>query len=210
MCRLIWMGWCVVFFLSIATFSAPRAALGGMYRFDKIVDTTEFQSIGARAIPSIGESGGVTYRVEGITTIDRSYKDLSEFGIPLDDSGPYQRFHEPSFNKAGDSVVWGAFDDGSEELFLWANGSRTLIADISGDFRSLGWRLPVNDVRAVAFVATKDDLSFESDGWIGVYAWIDGVTEAVILAGDPLDGSTVRNIGFHSYDSMTALSEKRP
>ena len=194
MCRLISMRWIVVValsILSIATFSAPRAALGGMYRFDKIVDTTEFYTNGARAVPSISENGAVTYCLEGITTVDPSYKDLSGFGIPLDDSGPFTFFGEPNFTDQGEAVLFGRHEDNGNTILFWSDGNVSTVVDQSGIYHSVSGRSSINNRGDVLFGATLDTMS---DVGSTQYIWNEGIIESVVGAGDMIDGKTIGTV----------------
>ena len=188
MCRLMSLGCCVVVVASLATFAAPRAAMGGMYRFDKILNTTEFYTFGAQTVPSISENGGVSYRLEGITMVDLSYTDLSEFGIPLDDSGPYRYFQEPTFNDRGDAVFSGGLDSGINTILFWRDGQVSTVVDQTSIFHSLGNRNSINNHGDVLFGATLDA---GPDGGAALYLWNDGIIESVVGAGDMIDGMTI-------------------
>ena len=187
MFRLISMQWLCLLVLSFATAAVPRAAVGGLYRFDKILDTTEFYSIGARAVPSISENGNVTYRLEGLTTVDLSYTDLSEFGIPLDDTGPYQGFQEPNFNDHGDAVFTGRFHGGGKTILFWSDTQLSTVVDQTGVYHSLGNRNSINNRGDVLFGATLDAVPDAAR----LYIWNDGIIQSVVGAGDMIDGMSI-------------------
>lgn len=190
MCRLMSLGCCVVVVASLATFAAPQTALGGMYEFDKIADTTEFYNNGARTVPSISENGAVTYGLEGRTPVDLSYTDLSEFNIPLDDSGPYRYFQEPTFNSHGDAVFFAGLHGGGNTILFWNDDHVTTVVDQAGVFQSLSTRNSINNHGDVLFGATLHAAPQHSR----FYIWNDGIIESVVGAGDTIDGKTVSSV----------------
>ena len=202
MCRVMSFGCFVVVVASIAAFAAPGAAVGGTYRFDKIADTTEFYRFGAQTVPSISENGGVTYRLEGITTPDKSYMDLSEFDIPLDDSGPYRFFQEPAINSHGDAVFFAGLHGGGNVILFWSDNQVSTVVDQTGIFQSISTRNSINNHGDVLFGATVDAMP----GAARLYIWNDGIIESVVGAGDVIDGITILNTG---SVSQSALNDSR-
>lgn len=177
-----------VFVLTVVAFTMPCFALGGMYQFDKIFDTTEFASRAARAVPFIGESGVVTYRGEAVTMVYPGYKDLNEFGIPLDDSGPYKFFGTPFFNSGGEAVVTGRHADNGDTILFWSDNEISMVVDQSGVFQRVSSHLSINNHGDVLFNASLDESPNDT---MTLYIWKDGVIDSIVGAGELLDGNTV-------------------
>lgn len=203
MCRLNSFGWLCVFVLSFATVAVPRAAAGEMYEFDKILDTTADFCVGGNTCDkalSIDEDGAIVAVVPPFSL--PVFTDLSDFGIPLDDSGPFRHFSEPRFNIHGDAVIRGTYDDDSTTIFLWSDDQITTIADESGIFKtvSIGSINNLGEVLFGAFLDAQDGSS--------LYIWNDGIIESVVGTGDTIDGNTVLsvNIGLHALNDSGQIA----
>ncbi|TBR61258.1 exosortase [Westiellopsis prolifica IICB1] len=127
-----------------------------------------------------GERGIFTINSDGVT-------------IPIaDTTRKFSFVFPPAINNLGTVAFKGVLkkEDG-EGIFLVNNGTITTIADNSKDF-SFFENPAINDIGTVAFKGVL------KNGGLGIFTGADPAVDKVIVAGDILFGSTVKDIYFSS------------
>jgi hypothetical protein len=169
---------------------------------DVSLDGQQVRFTGSDSRPSINDSGNIAF-VESIQPDFARGIFVGQEGefttiVAPDSSDLSVDFGAPILNDAGSVAFLRFFFDetaqqSAEEIVkIDANGTRTVVADTSGEFAFFGFRPPsVNNNGDVAFLATLDDFSTT-----GIFVGPDPINDRVISTGDTLDGSTVQNITF--------------
>ena len=107
-----------------------------------------------------------------------------------DTSGPFTFFNNPSLNDAGIVSFVAGLARGGRGIFTGDGTTITMIADPDGPFRNF-FVSSINNGGLVAFQAGLD-----APGEQGIYTGPDPLADKVIATGDPLFGSTVRDVVF--------------
>lgn len=148
--------------------------------------------------PDLNDSGIVAFRANLDSGAQGVFKsDGATLTTIADTSGPLASIpgFSPSINNSGSVAFLARTDTGDTGIFVGNGGALTTIADTSGPISFLT-APSINDAGTVAFgLQNLTDYSLT-----GIYAGSDLVKDAVITAGDMLDGAS-----FSGFDSNRVL-----